>query len=287
MPIFSFRTKAHRRKKRGAWQQLSLVAGLLAGRHFVGAKDLHYGYWQDIEPLIRNLPQAQEAYSQFLLAHIPADAHRILDVGSGAGGLAAKLLARGHEVDCVCPSAFLNEQTRALCGERTRIFECKYEDFKTSDIYDAIVFCESFQYINMEIGLELAVSQLRKGGSMVICDFFHTGDQKGSISGGHNYYEFKDIIPRFPLQLVEDIDITQYTAPTFTVIDAASTEVVQPIWVEFNRALMATRPRTARLVRWWFRHKIAKFENKYFTHQRSAENFQRSKTYRLLRYERQ
>ena len=85
---FLIRSKAVRREKREAWQQVGLVSGFLAGRHFVGAKDLHYGFWQDgVEPTVQNRPRAQEEYCKFILSHIPADAERLLDIGSGAGSV--------------------------------------------------------------------------------------------------------------------------------------------------------------------------------------------------------
>src|SRR5439155_16894970 len=94
---FLIRSKMDQREKREAWQQVGLVAGFLAGRHFVGAKDLDYGYWLDgVEPVVRNLPQAQEDYCRFLLEHFPAGAQRVLDIGSGAGSVAAHLVARGQ-----------------------------------------------------------------------------------------------------------------------------------------------------------------------------------------------
>jgi SAM-dependent methyltransferase len=288
MMPFPFRSKASRRRRREPWQQVSLVAGFLAGRHFVGANDLHYGYWiEGLEPHIRNLPRAQEEYSKFFLSHIPADAKRILDLGSGAGGIAAKLVARGHQVDCVSPSAFLNSQARALVGDRARIFDTTYEQFQSTDVYDVIIFCESYQYVNMQRGLEKVCSQLRSGGSLVICDFFRLRREgRSPISGGHFFDEFQSIITPFPLRLVEDIDITSYTAPTFTVIDRTFTEVLQPIWNEVQLASATNWPLTSKFGKWLLRRKLAKFEQKYFTHERSAENFEKFKTYRLLRYER-
>src|SRR4029079_3152702 len=129
---FLIRSQTLRRKNRDAWQQVGLVAGFLAGRHFVGATDLHYGYWSDgVDHTIRNMPRAQEDYCSFLLEHIPPGLNRILDVGCGAGGVASRLIERGHHVDCVSPSPFLNQQARTLLGDRARIFECKYEDFNT------------------------------------------------------------------------------------------------------------------------------------------------------------
>lgn len=285
---FMFRSQTARQKNREAWQQVGLVAGLLAGRHFVGAKELHYGYWVNgLEPVVRNLPLAQEQYCQFLLAHIPIEAHHILDVGCGAGGMAAKLVARGHQVDCVSPSTSLNNQARALLGDRARVFDGKYEEFSTTETYDAILFCESFQYMKMGPALDNVLQQLRPSGQLIICDFFRPAIDDGSpISGGHHWAEFQMIVGRYPLKLIEDIDITAQTAPTFTVIDSAFTEVLQPIWNEVDAAALATHPWIFKFVNWFFRPKLAKARRKYFTHERSATNFQKYKTYRLLRYQR-
>lgn len=283
---FLIRSQAVRREKREAWQQVGLVSGFLAGRHFVGAKDLHYGLWQDgVEQTIQNLPQAQEEYCKFILSHIPADAVRLLDIGSGAGSVAAHLVARGQKVDCVSPSSFLNSQAKQLLGDRARIFECNYEDYETSDKYDCIFFCESFQYVKMERGLTNVAAQLRSGGQLVISDFFRLPKvDRSPISGGHQFGEFKELIARFPFRLVEEIDITARTAPTFTVIDSAFTKVLQPIWDEVDRASAISHPMLARCINWMFKNKFAKVKQKYFTHERSAENFCKYKTYRLMRF---
>jgi len=285
---FLIRSQSLRRRNREAWQQAGLVAGFLAGRHFVGAKDLHYGYWADgVEQIISNLPRAQEDYCKFLLQHVPADAQRVLDVGSGAGSVAAHLVARGQSVDGVSPSSFLNSQARALLGDRVRIFESDYEDFATSSVYDCVLFCESFQYMKMEITLRKVSEQLRPGGQLIICDFFRVPAQERSpISGGHYIGEFQQIISRFPFRLTSEIDITSRTAPTFTVIDSAFTNVLQPIWDEVDAASSATHPVMAKCIKWLFRRKLARVRNKYFTHQRSAENFCKFKTYRLMSFER-
>ncbi len=284
---FHIRSIAARRRERAAWQNVSLAAGFLAGRHFVGTSDLHYGYWcEDLEPVLRNLARAQENYSTFLLDHIPIQDRRILDVGCGAGSIASKLIERGHQVDCVSPSSLLNQQATELLGKRARLFECKYEDFQTTDTYDAILFCESFQYVNLEQGLLRVCSQLRVGGSLIICDFFRLPVAGHSpIGGGHPLSDFRNAISRFPLRLVEDIDITLRTSPTFTVIDDVYNDVLQPIWSEVDRTFAATHPIWSKCMNKVFRKRIAKIEKKYFSHEQTAESFQRFKTYRLMRYE--
>jgi SAM-dependent methyltransferase len=288
MPFLIRSKTIRRRENREAWQQVGLVSGFLAGRHFVGAKDLHYGYWLDgVEPIVRNLPRAQEDYCQFILQHIPADATRVLDVGSGAGSVAAQLIARGQQVDCVSPSSFLNSQARALLGDKVRIFECDYEDYYTTDKYDCVLFCESFQYVKMDRALKNVAAQLRSGGQLVICDFFRVPEEDRSpISGGHRLDEFQKVLADCPFRLIEDIDITARTAPTFTVIDSAFTNVLQPIWDEVDRAAVVTHPFVFKCVNWFFKNKFAKVKKKYFTHERSAENFSKFKTYRLMRFER-
>jgi hypothetical protein len=128
---------------------------------------------------------------------------------------------------------------------------------------------------------------LRSGGSLVICDFFRRVHGKSPISGGHNFDNFQGTVANYPLKLVEDIDITALTAPTFTVIDRAFSEVLRPIWDEVAIASVKTHPFWSRIAARLFRRKIAKVHDKYFTHQRSAENFEKFKTYRLLRYVRE
>ena len=283
------RSKSSRRRERLAWQHVGLVAGFLAGRHFVGLNDLHYGYWLDgVEPCLKNLADAQEEYSKFLLSHIPVGVTRILDVGCGAGGLASKLIARGHKVDCVSPSSFLNEQAKNLLGDGAQLYECRYEDFQPAGQYDAIVFCESFQYVDTKRAGELVASQLQCGGSLVICDFFRLPSSEASpIGGGHPLNDFQERFSALPLRLIEDIDITSRAAPTFSVIDKVYSEVLEPIWHEVDVAFAATHPIWSRCVNTLFKKRITKVEQKYFAHRQSAECFKKFKTYRLMRFERE
>ena len=80
----------------------------ILGKFFLGTEDLHFGYWPDGEkPTARNFALAQENHSKLIMTKIPRGAKRILDVGSGSGNLAQKLLNSGYEVDCVIPSEYL------------------------------------------------------------------------------------------------------------------------------------------------------------------------------------
>src|SRR5262249_8598334 len=130
--------------------------------------------------------------------------------------------------------------------------------------------------------------QLRTGGSLVICDFFCLpADRPSPIGGGHPLGEFREIISRLPFRLIEDIDITLRTAPTFTVIDQAFSEVLRPIWSEVDATFSTTHPVWSRCVNTLFKKRISKIEQKYFCHKQNAECFKRFKTYRLLHFERE
>ena len=288
MFLTRLRQIAAKQASRREWQHVGLVAGFLAGRHFIGAKDLHYGYWQEgVEPNFANLPTAQEAYSEFLLKHIPWTAKRILDVGSGAGSLAQKLISRGHVVDCVSPCNFLNDQARKLLGDTARLFDCRYEDFESTGLYDTIVFCESFQYVGLSNALARAAWQLAAGSRLVICDFFRKDVAGHSpIRGGHRLKDFWELLDRYPFRTVRDLDITAQVAPTFTVVDQAFHEVVQPIWGQARETFLRTHPLWAKCASWCFRNRIRKFESKYFGWTRTAEQFEAFKSYRLIVLER-
>lgn len=288
MLLTSAPRSGEKRQSKREWQHVGLVAGYLAGKHFIGTKDLHYGYWEDgVEPNMANMPTAQSAYSQFLLKHIPWTSRKVLDVGCGAGNLAHKLVERGHSVDCVSPCHFLNTQARELVGDKARFYECRYEDFESPVLYDTIVFSESFQYVDMAAALSRAAWQLAAGSRVVICDFFRKdGVGSSPIRGGYRLKEFWDVTRRYPFQVLKDIDITDQVAPTFTVIDRAFHEVVQPIWNEAREAFFKTHPFIAKWAAWWFRNRIDRFESKYFARARNAESFREFKTYRLIVLER-
>ena len=112
------------------------------------------GFWtDDIEVNKNNFAKAQENHSNFIISHIPDNTKAILDVGCGAGGLAAKLLDKGFSVDCVSPSPLLTERALGILGERSTIFRCLFEELESDKLYDTLIFSESFQYIELSTAL--------------------------------------------------------------------------------------------------------------------------------------
>jgi len=267
-------------------REVGLVAGLNLFNFFLGTRDLHYGFWEDdLEVCIQNLPEAQKRYSDFLIGHIPEGVQRILDVGCGAGGVATELLARGYKVEGVSPSPLLSEAAQQQAGDSFRIHHGRFEDvsFEDDEKFDLVLFSESFQYITLDTALEKAGQLLGPGGYVLICDFFKTNAAgKSVIGGGHPIDKFMGALDRSGLEVLEDKDITQQTAPNLDIVNQMGQELLLPTFRLVGYAFDRNHPWLSRILRWKYRKKIRKIDRKYLSGERSGENFARYKVYRLL-----
>lgn len=267
-------------------REIGLEIGLLFGKHILKTEYLHYGYWTDeLNIDILNLPQAQENYSNFIISHIPIGSRTILDVGCGAGVFALKLINMGYEVDCVSPSSLLTEHARRLLGNKSHIFECKYEELQTEKRYDVILFSESFQYVNLEKALQNSLKFLNNSGYLLICDFFRTEVEGESVfKVGHKLATFYNLISQYPFKSIKDIDITKQTAPTLEIVNTLLANIGLPIWNLVIYFLNNNYPLFSKILQWKYRKKIEKINRRYFSGAINAENFAHFETYRLLLY---
>lgn len=277
------------RRRTASTRELGLDLAQIAARYLFQTDHLHYGYWPEglaVEP--GNLRRAQENYADLLVAHIPPGARTILDVGTGTGALARRLLDAGYAVDCVSPSPHLTERARAVIGEGdTCLFECRYEDLHTERCYDLILFSESFQYVEMEKALAVSADRLRPGGHLLICDFFRNDTpERGPFGGGHPLAEFRRRVAAYPLCLVTDRDITEQTSPNLDLTADFVEQVVAPARDRVLHWLTDSRPLLARALRAAFRRHLERAEAKYLSGQRSGANFRVYKSYRLLVFRR-
>lgn len=267
-------------------REVGLEIGSICGKYFLKLEHLHYGYWtSDLEVDITNLHIAQENYVKFLISHIPDGAKTILDVGCGTGEIARELLNMGYQVDCVSPSSFLAGKTRELLGERSNIFECRYEKLDTEKRYDVVLFCESFQYIKLERALENTARFLNADGYMLICDAFRKDvEAKGSQGGGHKLGKFCDLAREYHFELVEDLDITEQTAPTVDILDDAVKKVGEPVLQLGLRFLRERYPAAFKFLIWKYQKQLKKVREKYLDGGRTAADFKKYKSYRLFLY---
>ncbi|MBN2313033.1 MAG: class I SAM-dependent methyltransferase [Sedimentisphaerales bacterium] len=275
-----------KQKKKVSSREVGLKIGWLCGEYFLKMEHLHYGYWpDDLDVDITHLRLAQEEYVKFLTSHIPEGVKTILDVGCGAGRVARKLISMGYQVECVSPSPYLTEQARQSVGDQCRIFNCKYQHMETDKRYDLIMFVESFQYISLLKALKQTARFLNPGGHMLICDVFKKDmKEEGKQKGGHLLSSFFTHVEACPFKLIEDIDITEQTAPTVDLLNDALVNVGKPVMDSINEFLADRYPTIHKLVTWKFRDDLDKIDKKYFGGKRAAEQFKQFKSYRLLLY---
>lgn len=265
---------------------VGLDAGLLIGKFFLNTEELHYGYWPDDKTATaQNFAGAQARHSQLIIDHIPSGAKRILDVGSGSGSLAQKLINQGYKVDCVVPSEFLAKKIKDKLDKNSIIHVCKFENLEVSQSYDLILFSESFQYVLMEQSINKIVSMLPKNGHLLICDVFHKNVTGVSpMRGGHRWDLFENQISKSSLKQITNLDITAETAPTYDFLNQLLKEVVIPISDISGNYLNSNYPKLSKLLKWKYRKKLDKITQVWSSGQLTGENFIKFKSYRLLIY---
>ena len=263
---------------------VGLDAGLLIGKFFLNTEELHYGYWPDDKTATaQNFAGAQARHSQLIIDHIPSGVKRILDVGSGSGSLAQKLINLGYKVDCVVPSEFLAKKIKDKLGKNSIIHVCKFENLEVSQSYDLILFSESFQYVLMEQSIDKVVSMLPQNGHLLICDVFHKNVAGVSpMRGGHRWDLFENQISKSSLKQITNLDITAETAPTYDFLNQLLNEVVIPISDISGNYLNSNYPKLSKLLKWKYRKKLDKIEKVWYSGELTGENFIKFKSYRLL-----
>ena len=222
---------------------IGLDTGLALIKWLTGAENLHYGLWDGLEVAAGNLRRAQDAYTDKLFGQLPPGKLRILDIGGGAGETARKLLALGHSVEIVVPSAYLAARCRAN-APAAKVHECVFESFAGQGPFDLCLFSESYQYIPLDHGLRRCLDLLAPGGTVLIADCFRTDAYQGRDAhgpqpgGGHRLAEFRRMLADLPVQLTHDEDITDSVAPSidleqgfFNVIGLGLTRVQQEMRV--------------------------------------------------------
>ena len=198
---------------------VGLDVGLAFIRWLTGAENLHYGLWTGLDVTAGNLKAAQEAYTAKLFGYLPPGPLRILDIGGGAGETARKLLALGHSVEIVVPSAFLAGRCRETASG-AKVHECMFEAFAGQGPFDLCLFSESFQYIPMAESLPKCSKLLAPGGLVLIADCFRTEVYMGrarhgpQAGGGHKLAAFRQEIAGSALRIIDEADITEAVAPS-------------------------------------------------------------------------
>lgn len=204
---------------------IGLDVGLALIRWLTGAESLHYGLWDGLEVSAGNLRRAQDAYTDKLFGLLPPGPLRVLDIGGGAGETAKRLLALGHRVEIVVPSAYLAARCRVNAPAAV-VHECRFEDLQPEGLFDLCLFSESFQYIPLGTGLARALALLAPGGRVLIADCFRSAAYRGRVvdgrqpGGGHALAAFRATLSGLPVAVTHEEEITASVAPSIDLEQA-------------------------------------------------------------------
>jgi MPBQ/MSBQ methyltransferase len=271
-------------------RSLGLDIGLTFSKWLTGAENLHYGYWDGLDVCAANFGAAQAAYTDLLFERLPDRPCRILDIGGGAGETARKLLALGHQVEIVIPSAFLAGRCRENAPQAV-VHEATFQDAQLEGTFDVCVFSESFQYIPLDIGMAKCLTLLAPEGRIVIADCFRSAQfqsdaVKATVGGGHGIAAFRARTEALGLEVSQEVDITTQVAPSidleqglFNVMGYATRRV--------DEELARQRPRLRRFGHWMLRRLIsprkrARLDQRLNQQSRNAAHFAANNTYLML-----
>ncbi len=271
---------------------VGLDTALALSRWLTGKEHLHYGLWTGLDIAAGNVGRAQDAYSARLFALLPERAGlRILDIGGGAGETAKKLIALGHSVEIVVPSAYLADRCRVNAPE-AKIHACFFEDLHSDGGFDLCLFSESFQYIPLPLSLQKARGLLAPGGEILIGDCFRSESFRAdptfyTVGGGHAIGLFRETLAAEPLTILAEVDITKAVAPSID-LEQALFNVLGVGLSGFDREIKAKRP-----WRHWLLHralrllmtdrKRARLSQRLFERTRTSESFIANNRYLLIR----
>lgn len=273
-------------------QAIGLDTALALSRWLTGKEHLHYGLWTGLDVSAGNVGKAQDAYSAKLFALFPERLGlRILDIGGGAGETAKKLIALGHQVEIVVPSAYLAARCR-VNAPSAKVHECTFQDMQSAGGFDLCLFSESFQYIPLPFSLQKARGLLEPGGEIVIGDCFRSETFRAdpvrhTVGGGHAIAQFRAELAAEPLRIVSQEDITEAVA--------ASIDLEQEFFNVIGVGLtgIETQLKERRPTQHWMLHRMinlvmnarkrARLSERLFERERTSASFIANNRYLLIR----
>jgi MPBQ/MSBQ methyltransferase len=166
---------------------------------------LHWGFWPTdaaIPPAAAPVYDPQQAFSEELLAHIPAGVSRVLDVGCGLGFNERLLSARGFLVTAVSPVAHHCQVIAAATLPGVEVRCARFEDLAPDEPYDLLLFSESVNHFPLDDHfLRHCRAFLRDAGFVLMADDL-TDERARAIETQRVF------------RLLHSVDITRNVAPT-------------------------------------------------------------------------
>lgn len=230
-------------------------------RDVLGLERLHYGIWNESDELTFDaLKEAQARYENYLLDSIPEGSSKILDVGCGTGEMCVNLQKRGFDVEGLSP----DRNQKRYFAEKLKVpfHHFRFEDFEPEEgKYDCIIMSESCQYIPVNRVFENAMTALKPGGHLMICDYFVVDHEAGIMSkSGHCREAFLKAAEKSGYKIVKQRDITTETSKTLDMGKLLADRILMAADM-FTERFREKHSTCFKFVKWLFRKKIKKMED--------------------------
>lgn len=195
---------------------------------------LHYGYFAqppaDAASIsLADLKRAMDDYATLLVERV-RPGERVLDVGCGMGGVLARLHAAGAQVTGVTPNTAHAAHIRAR-WPHIPLIESVFESIDAAAFapgFDTVVTAESFQYIDLDVGIRKVRALLAPGGRWIVSDYFRLQADAKNRSG-HLLADFEAALARHGLAVAERIDVTESVLPTLAYGKLLATRFALPL----------------------------------------------------------
>jgi SAM-dependent methyltransferase len=212
---------------------------------------LHYGLW---EPGTQGLKDAQENLAAKMKGLITKDMKRILDVGCGLGRTTHDLAASGHNVIGISPDIKLMEMAKAKYSEYVSNFVISsFEDYRSKDLFDLILFQESSQYVNdLDFLFSHCNELLNNTGSILMCDEIRYKDSHNCAF--HEKRNIEKIAPEYGFNIMHNENITDKVLETRKIALHLFTENKDSVIEEFSPIRENTREEVESLIEGWKIH---------------------------------
>ncbi len=194
---------------------------------------LHYGYFEnppkDPETIsMADIKKSMDDYAQLLVERIKKG-EKAIELGCGMGGLLTKLDNKGVDISGVTPD---NSQIAHISKQWPHIktHNCKLEDLELQGLgkFDVAINSESFQYVDMQKGINKIDQLLDESGRWIMIDYFRLkADTKNK--SGHILSEFEAAIKENGFKIVERVDITKNVLPTLQYAYILANSLALPV----------------------------------------------------------
>ncbi len=239
---------------------------------------LHYGYWEESEKRIEEgkkltldcLRDAQQKYTDMLIAAIPKNVKSILDVGCGIGDVSRVLSKLEYDVTAISPDVN-HAKYFEDCLSKLTFLQTKFEDFNIDSKFDLILMSESQNYFPTEIGFRQCTAFLSPKGYLLVAGMFRKDSSSKIIEVPNTIEDYTKTAEKHSLLLVENVDITQNILPTINFIYESMQNYVDPGVKMLSQFMSSVSPLKSWFIKFIFRKQINKALQAYTYYRKKTD----------------